>query len=319
MKKIILIYGLSLCCFIIMNASDNELTLWQHNIQQRPSTEGLKHQLIGKHAERSQLSTVVLPDAIRAFDPNIDVITINEAFTKSLRPELIRNMHRNGFTHSTDVLNANTRRLWSGGVMVFSKYPIVAKKDYQYKETAGNDTQAAKGIQYVKIMKGQKPYHIFATHTNASYTFGGKTRLPLNDAGRRARSKQFQELKQFIDQQNIPSNEPIIIVGDMNLDMISEQNQNNSEYTDMITKLNAAHIVPSGHRYTLDRESNQWVGHDDGPPQQLDYVLYDRTHQQPTTSSAEIICLKANNKNICQKGVAADLSDHYPIRARFKF
>lgn len=316
MKKIIIVCGLFSA---IIHADDNELTLWQHNIQQRPSTEGLKHQILGKHTERSQLSTVTLPDAIRAFDPSIDVVTINEAFTRSLRPELIRNMQKNGFPYYTDVLNAGTNRLWSGGVMVFSKYPIATKKDYQYKEASGNDTQAAKGVQYVKIMKGQKPYHIFATHTNASYTFGGKTRLPLNDAGRNARSKQFQELKQFINQQNIPANEPIIIVGDMNLDMISEQNQPNSEYSDMTSKLNATHIVPAGHRFTLDRDTNQWVDHEDGPPQQLDYVLYARDHQQPSSSSAEIICLKANSRNVCQKGAAADLSDHYPVRARFKF
>lgn len=318
MKKIIVL-SLVLLCYRTISTIDNELTLWQHNIQQRPSTEGLKHQLTGQHTKRSRLSTVVLPDAIRAFDPAIDVVTVNEAFTRSLRPELVSNIQKNGFPYATNVLNSNTSRLWSGGVMVFSKYPIVAQKDYQYKEAAGNDAQAAKGVQYVKIMKGQKPYHIFATHTNASYTFGNKKRLPLNDAGRIVRRKQFQELKQFINQQNIPANEPIIIVGDLNLDMVSEQGQTNSEYTDMLTKLNATHVMPSGHRYTLDKNSNELVDPHDGPPQHLDYVLYTRDHQQPTASSAEIVCLKSNGKNVCQKDTVPHLSDHYPIRARFKF
>ena len=35
--------------------AENELTLWQHNIQQRPSTEGASHQLTRKHSTRSSL------------------------------------------------------------------------------------------------------------------------------------------------------------------------------------------------------------------------------------------------------------------------
>lgn len=300
----------------------NELDIWQHNIQQRPSSEGMKHQTGFGHSERSQLSTIALPEAIRRFDSSIDVITVNEAFTASLRPELTANMKKVGFLYSTDVLGKKGSAAWSGGVMVFSKHKITKTREHIYTHYASADRNADKGVLYARIDKQGRPYNIFATHTNASYDFKGRTRLPLSDGGRKARSGQFDELRQFIAAQHIPAHEPVIVIGDMNVDMVSELGKANSEYADMLRRIDAVHPTPSGHPYSLDKNTNEWVDADDGPPQLLDYILLAKGYLQPTSASEAVVCLKSNGQNIARKGRAGsfrDVSDHYPLHGKFVF
>ncbi len=296
----------------------NEINLLQYNIQQRPFYSTVKTGSI----DSARLTQYKMPDAINTFDPNIDVVTINEAFAKSIRPKLIENMRKNGFLYFTQVLGLKASKTfgWSGGVMIFSKYPIIKTKEYIYKNSSDDDKDAAKGVLYVQINKKGKKYNIFATHTNASYTFTGKSRLPMNDEGRIARRKQFVELKQFINEQRIPNNQPVIIVGDLNVDQISEQNKPNSEYSYMLKTLQAAHPTQGWHPYSLDKKSNEYVDPNDGPQQRLDYGLYSKAHQKPSKSSNNIICLKVSGKNVCQKrGKAQEISDHYPLQVKMKF
>lgn len=297
-------------------SSPNELTLLQYNIQQRPAYAALG---TGK-LDTARNTPVKMPSAITKYNNNIDVVTIDEAFARRQRPKIIENMEKYGFTHHTNVLGLNSSKAWSGGVMVFSKYPIVKTKEYIYKNYSKKDGNAAKGVLYAQINKDGKLYNIFATHTNASYTFGGKTRLPMDDEGRLARKKQFVELKKFIDQQNIPSNQPVIIVGDMNVDMISENGKPGDEYHNMLETLNATHPRVIGGKYTLDRNTNVYVDPNDGPPQYLDYALYSNSHQKPQTAYNRPVCLKASGKDVCKKlGYDQEISDHYPLFTHWEF
>ncbi len=305
----------------------NELNLLQYNIQQRPyksplngfAAEGTQYQLTGTHNERSRLSTVILPRAVRRYDSTIDVITVNEAFTAALRDPLRSEMAKIGFTYDTAVVGKNSSKPWSGGVMVFSKHPIEKKHELIYRRSAADDSSAAKGVLYVSINKEGKRYHVFATHTNASYTFTGR-RLPLTDEGRIARRGQFAELRNFLDSQRIPSNEPVLIVGDMNVDMVSEKGQDNDEYSAMLAALGAIHPTPIGHPYSLDKNTNEWVEPDDGPSQYLDYGLYSSAHQRPQSAFNKVVCLKADGRDIARKSSSNhDLSDHYPLQVKMTF
>jgi exonuclease III len=298
-----------------------KLVLLQYNIQQRPPMEGLNYTTFGTHGERSQLSTVALPAAIKQF--NADVVTVNEAFTKALRPPLQSEMRKAGFMYATDAVGANSSAFWSGGVMVFSKYPFTKTAEMAYKNSASADKNAAKGAWYVQINKGGMIYNIFATHTNASYDFKGKTRLPMTDEGRIARSKQFVELANFIKAQNIPSSQPVIIVGDMNVDMLSEKGQPGDEYQYMLTTLNATLPQITGPMYTFNLNANEWVDPNDGPVQYLDFAMYGNAYLKPKSSFNKPICLKSDGSNDCTKGSAArgkrDLSDHFPLLSQFDF
>lgn len=297
-----------------------KLTLLQYNIQQRPSSEGTHFEVTGQHNERSYLSTVVIPQAIKPF--NADVVTFNEAFTARLRPELIANMAKVGYMHYTDAVGATSKAgFWSGGVMVFSKHPIVKKAEYIYKNTASSDSSANKGVWYVQINKGGKLYNIFATHTNASYSDFVNNRLRNDDAGKKARKEQFKELRTFIDQQNIPAHQPVIIVGDLNADMLSEKGQPDDEYDYILKTLDVT--LPNiiyGHHYTYDIKTNPLV--DAGMQQQwLDFALYSNRHQKPVNSAVKAFALKAPAGTIwgSSKLVGKDLSDHYPLVANFEF
>ncbi len=311
-----------------IDQNPNVLNIWQYNIQQRPSTEGLSHNVTNVltndgesiFSERSTLSTMSLPRAVNHFDPKVDVISVNEAFTASLQPELRANFERFGFRYATQVLNKNRSLGWSGGVMVMSKYPIIASKDYQYTHAAGADEHAAKGVQYVQINKAGRVFHIFATHTNASYDFAGKTRLDSDDEGRLARREQFREIRIFVQSQRIPTDQPILFIGDINVDMISEGRNSGSEYLDMLRTLDATHPNLAGYPYSLDLRVNQWVNPDDGPAQLLDYIMFENRHKTPSRAVNEVICLKEDGTNSCTKtDRVRDLSDHFPVRGLFEF
>ncbi|HLX52682.1 MAG TPA: sphingomyelin phosphodiesterase, partial [Aquella sp.] len=322
-----------------VSTDSKELTILQYNIQQRPIPgEGLDYNLTLIHSLRSKLSTYYLPPAIKQFDA--DVVTVNEAFTAALRPLLVAEMKKIGYPYSTRVLGDKGGALWSGGVMVFSKYQFIIKAEHLFTNYASDDKNADKGVLYVQINKnGKMKYNIFATHTNASYDFKGRTRLPTEDEGRIARSGtyegpeedkqsgQFKEIREFIKSKNIPSTEPVIIVGDLNVDMLSEKNQDHSEYTQMLNILHAVHPQITGIPYTLNSEANEWASSDDGPKQYLDYALYSKDHLIPKFSFNQAICLKSDrryynadkcskSKNEIKKSLEKsrrDLSDHFPV------
>lgn len=304
-------------------SGDNSFRLLQYNIQQRPSYEGGKHQLSRFHSTRSKLSTVELPKEIKKFDA--DVVTINEAFTRSLRRVLINRFKKNGYPYHTNVANRVLTKAWSSGVMVFSKYPIQTTKDLQYTVkgniVSNHDVMAAKGAQYVKVIKDGSVYHIFATHPNASYVFNQDTGVPLHDIGRGVRRVQFKELKRFIDAQKISPHEPVIIAGDMNMDMWTEQKQlpQHNEYAYMLAVLNATDLEKTGHPYTFDDQTNEWTKHG---RRYLDYVLYSNGHRRPKRAMVNVVCLKTEGVTTCEKGREGfyrDLSDHYPVIADFIF
>jgi phospholipase C len=350
-----------------------KLTVLQYNIQQRPLLD---------NGLRNELSTFYLPPAIKQF--NADVVTVNEAFTAILRPRLTTEMKKIGYTYATGVLGGNLgsnilgqSAAWSGGVMLFSKYPIETQNEHIFTHFANADQDADKGVLYVQINKDGMKYNIFATHTNASYTFKG-TRAPIDDEGRGARSGtykdlvidstryeedagyrsavdferkhrednketmndkkigQFNEIKIFIDGERIPNTEPVIIVGDMNVDMLSEKWQFDSEYDKMLKTLHAIHPKITGIPYTLSYQANEWVNPEDGPIQYLDYVLYSGDHLIPKYSSNRAICLKSDGRyydtdscSISQNKIEdgsdklpdsrRDLSDHFPVLGTFDF
>ncbi len=320
----------------ILQPDDKLLTILQYNIQQRPFVD---------NGIRSELSTFYIPPAIKQF--NADVVTVNEAFTAALRPRLVEEMKAIGYTYSTNVLGNSGGALWSGGVMIFSKYPFTTSKEHIFTHFASMDKNADKGVLYAQINKNGMKYNIFASHTNASYTFKD-TRLPLEDEGRRARSGEYQptteiqklgqftEIRDFIKEQKIPSNEPVIIIGDLNVDMLSEKWQANSEYDQMLQTLNAIHPKITGLPYTLNSAANEWANPEDGPKQYLDYILYSKEYLIPRYSSNRAICLKSDGRyydtDSCSKSQnkikskredlpksRRDLSDHFPVLGTFDF
>lgn len=287
----------------------SSFTCMQYNIQLRASCEGLLHQLFGIHSSRSHNVVLELPRLIGERNP--DIVCFNELFTLSLREPLARNMLRAGYTHCTCTLNSGwdlgefvRGKLWPGGVMVFSRFLIERYVTMQYSRSAHADSYSAKGVLYAKINKHGTPYHVFATHTNASYSRD-------DDTARTTRAHQFREMARFIASFNIARTEAVLIVGDLNVASGS------TEYSKMLELLHA-HDPPrhdSSWPHSYDASSNSLVILEENsvtpPATTLDYILYSADHLQPVHAANTIVNLKGP--------AHVDISDHYPVLARFAF
>jgi hypothetical protein len=89
----------------------------------------------------------------------------------------------------------------NGGVLIVSKWPIEVAREWIYGEGSGEDKFAKKGCVYARINKNGKRYHIFGTHLDTDNSIA---------------DKQLRWAKQFITEQHIPTNEPVILAGDFN-------------------------------------------------------------------------------------------------------
>ena len=297
---------------------DNVMRVLLYNIQQRPiPSEGLRHQIGLGHNERSLLSTVYLPTIVIGAFQDTDVVVICEAFTPSLRVELRKQFASLGFAYSTQVLGATTARAWTGGVIIFSKHVIEEASEHIFAASASSDKNAAKGVLYAQIRKGTTPYHIFATHLNASYGFHETTGVDKHDAGHKARMKQLEEMGDVIGAKRIQSGEAVIIAGDFNIDYHTERRKTDSAYAKMLEKLWANDGNNKNPGYSFDSQNNTLAKKTEGR-QLLDYILY--SHLEPKELQyvlGDNIKYRhmVNNQVLEEK----DLSDHYSLYAKFTY
>lgn len=229
---------------------------------------------------------------------NYDVVVLEELFDHDLR-ETITNEMKQYYPNMTAVVGSNTSKPLTGGVMIFSKWPIVNEKRIVYDASSGLDALSAKGAAYAAINKNGKIYHLFGTHLQAGD----------DDESVRSRRKQLSELANFIDLMNVPANEPVLLAGDFNIDEFSKEAQ------DLLSLLNVTAPANIGFRYSVDNLTNSMnVGKD---RKRLDYILYRNTNSKPIAAINNVYILRdLNNESMWP---AFDLSDHYPTDSYFAF
>ena len=184
-----------------------------------------------------------------------------------------------------------------GGVIILSRWPIEKEAEQLYDICAGSDCMATKGVVYAKINKEGARYHLFGTHTQASAKHRG------------VREQQFRQLRSFLEEQKISPSEPVIIGGDLNVDLYTDAKT--EEYTAMLNVLKASHPQPyPGPDYppSMDGSENGFVP--EGVNEYLDYILYSDSHLQPDSSFNEGKIFRENG---------LDLSDHYAVYGYFSF
>ena len=227
-----------------------------------------------------------------------DAIVFSELFDNSSR-ETFLNAIKHQYPYQTDVVD-RWGALEDGGVVIVSRWPIVTERQITYDDCDGDDCIAAKGVMYAAIDKQGVKYHLFGSHTQAWAE-------PQNQA---TRADQFRQMKTFIDNQNIPASEAVLIAGDLNVDKAHFPN----EHSDMLTRLNAEEAFPtSGYPYTADGRVNAWT---DGSPEFLDYVLYSKAHKQPVQKQAAVLAPRSIHSSVFTE---YDLSDHFAVEAILKF
>jgi len=237
-----------------------------------------------------------------------DVVIFQEAFDDSAREILTREM-RKSFKYISKHLSEDAFPYQDGGVFIMSKWPIQDNQTQEvYEATSGMDALSRKGVVYVQIIKDEgfqkQNYHIFGTHLNAIEGDGVASTTTQNE--------QLIQLSQFIQAQNIPQNEPLIIAGDFNIDTGA------NNYSNMLTTLNADHILQRN-AYSYDNNTNALACEQH---KTYDHVLYSNT-RAPNVETSSIYIDKPISSTAWKRWFFGkdyvELSDHYPVYVTYCF
>jgi sphingomyelin phosphodiesterase len=244
----------------------------------------------------------LLPPQLKGYD----AIVFSEAFDDDARRDLLKAL-RADYPFATRILGRDGIVSQDGGVIIVSRWPIVAEDERRFGGVcAGTDCGADKGVVYAKIDKQGRPYHVFGSHTQAWPTAEGQA----------IRARQFGLIKAFIDSKKIPPDEPVLIAGDLNVDRVRYP----AELDRMLRTLGAELPRIVGYGATNDPWTNT-LAEQGRPAEYLDYVLWSKAHRRPADALNEARILRAAEewKEYGWEFAMWDLSDHYPVRGRFRF
>eukprot|EP00347_Sterkiella_histriomuscorum_P019255 403342346 len=120
----------------------------------------------------------------------------------------------------------------SGGLVTFSRFPILETSFKPYRYGVLSDQISYKGVLYCKIDVAGAILHIFQTHTQASY-FG--TSVEEFNITFECRLEQLRIIRMFIEEKtrNATSDELIILCGDINVNG-AKVDRKGQVYRDMV-------------------------------------------------------------------------------------
>ncbi|MFE3128700.1 sphingomyelin phosphodiesterase [Streptomyces hydrogenans] len=249
-----------------------------------------------------------------------DIVVIQEAFDNSSSDALKANAAAS-YPHQTPVVG-RSKSGWDatggaysattpedGGVTILSKWPIVRKEQYVYKDACGSDWYSNKGFAYAVLDVNGSRVHVVGTHAQSTD--------PGCSAGEAAqmRSRQFKAMDAFLDAKNIPAGEQVIVAGDMNVD------SRTPEYATMLADAGLAGAdARTGHPYSFDTELNSIAAdrYPDDPREDLDHVLYRAGNARPANWTNHVVLESTAPWTVSSWGTKytyTNLSDHYPVTA----
>nr|AFG28173.1 putative phospholipase [Streptomyces sp. enrichment culture clone 1 MDM-2011] len=249
-----------------------------------------------------------------------DVVVLQEAFDNSASDALLRNASAQ-YPYQTPVVG-RSKSGWDatggsysattpedGGVSVLSKWPIVRKEQYVFKDACGSDWWSNKGFAYAQLNVNGTPVHIVGTHAQSTD--------PGCSAGEAAqmRSRQFKAIDTFLDAKEIPASEQVIVAGDFNVDFHS------SEYASLLSDAGlTAADARTGHPYSFDTRDNSIASerYPDDPREDLDHVLHRAGHAKPSGWTNDVVKEQSAPWTVSSWGTDytyTNLSDHYPVIA----
>jgi endonuclease/exonuclease/phosphatase family metal-dependent hydrolase len=251
-----------------------------------------------------------------------DTIVFQEAFDDEIRGLFLAGLGTE-YPFSTHILGEDAGIGQDGGVIILSKWPIVREGQRVFTKgkpsmhwcpgpgcCQGLDCYAEKGVVYALINKAGRCYHLFGTHVQS-----GTENWEL-------RNEQFRVIKHFITSHHIPSDEPVIIAGDMNVNRYDE-----AWFAEMRALLRAEQprLRPTvsstpGMIYTFDSPRND-LNDNENTQRYVDYVLYSVDHLSPIRAFNQVRIIRAPEpwRQYFWQNWHLDLSDHYAVLGRFDF
>ncbi len=182
----------------------------------------------------------------------------------------------------------------TGGVYVFSKYPIKKWFAFNYSACKGWDCLASKGVVVAEIQLPRKKIQVLATHLQAGRKFQA------------VREEQYREIREVLD--NIKEeNVPQFIVGDLNT------SKKVHSYKRMLATLQAED--PSGNQefftsYGDENDLAKFRG-EGGKGKMLDYILVRSLRR------VKVLQLKVRRFRREWEENRRDLSDHFGYEGVF--
>ncbi|MFI0710068.1 sphingomyelin phosphodiesterase [Streptomyces inhibens] len=247
-----------------------------------------------------------------------DVVVLQEAFDNS-SSDALKSQAAAQYPHQTPVVG-RSKSGWDatggaysavtpedGGVTLLSKWPVLRKEQYIYKDACGADSLSNKGFVYAVLDVNGTKVHVVGTHTQSTDS-GCKAGEAAAD-----RAKQLKEMDAFLDAKNIPADEEVMVAGDLNVDSHS------AEYNALLSNGDLAPADSrTGHPYSFDTQDNSIAKYryPDDPREDLDYVLHRNGHARPAGWQNEVIKEESAPWTVSSWGkdyTYTNLSDHYPL------
>ncbi len=229
-----------------------------------------------------------------ALDPRTDIVVLQEAYDRSETRALLEGLAARGLPHVTRPLGDGWGA-FEGGVRIASRWPIEAQAGLVFSCGVWPDALADKGVVYARVRHGARRVHVFGAHLQSV-----RTALRPERAAR-VQLAQLRAMRRFVDDQRLPPDEPVIVAGDLNVDL------RGPERLGLLLGLLEADLPPldlSTGAFTYDGETNPMARA--GVRRWVDYVLLARGHAAPAWSRLRVLPLPG-------------LSDHHPVEGTFLF
>jgi endonuclease/exonuclease/phosphatase family metal-dependent hydrolase len=149
-----------------------------------------------------------------------EVACLQEVFSRGAR----REVRRWALTHGWWCVTDNRKGAYgvgvNSGLAIISQYPITQSHLESYKDYAGDENMAKKGIIHAEITYGTKRYNIYSTHLQAGgmsksvFRFIDRIRRRYYASAKTIKQRQLDQGRKFIIENGI---ENAILVGDFNL------------------------------------------------------------------------------------------------------
>ncbi|GAA2750281.1 sphingomyelin phosphodiesterase [Kitasatospora cinereorecta] len=249
-----------------------------------------------------------------------DVVVLQEAFDNAASDALTAQASA-AYPYHTPVVGRSTSG-WDatggsyssttpedGGVTLLSKWPILHKEQYVYKDACGSDWWSNKGFVYAVLNVDGQRTHVVGTHLQSTDS-GCASGRPAT-----VRAAQLDAMKAFLDSKRIPADEPIVVAGDLNI------NSHDSEYPALLAHGNLAPATTrDGWANSFDTVDNSIAAYryPGEPKEDLDYVLYRADHARPQNYTNTVHRFHSSPWTVSSWGRSytySDLSDHYPLIA----
>lgn len=303
------------------------ITMMSYNIQQLGYPNWA-----GNHFEEQRLE--LIPSTLKALSKQPDVLILQEVFTEHAFEVLVSQMSQT-YPYYTQVagddcddprwtsISGNCKASFfkgNSGVLIFSRWPIVQQHAYVFdavRVSKSFDFLARKGVVYAKIhVEREKPMtlHVFGTHLQAS--------VEEHDI----RLLQLAEMRRFIDDFQIPLQEPVILGGDFNI-----RSTDTSRFNELLAHAVAKVTLPQAGVGSMSDATNGYrrllAGADSKvrADTTLDYLLLRSDHLQPVNNpKLKVVELKSKTPwrgaRVFGPDVElTDLSDHYPVMIELEF